>query len=92
MITDLILLVLGAPFRWLLDTIPAIDWPTWITDGTLADRAANVAGYVAGLDNWIPVDLLGTAIGIVGVAFLFSITVQALRFVVSLFSGGGGAT
>ncbi len=91
MITDLILAVLTAPVVWLLDNVPSFSWPTWMTGSDLATKAGSVAGNVQALDNWIPVGDLALAATLVLAVWAFSLVVQGLRMVVSLFSGGGGS-
>jgi hypothetical protein len=91
LITDLFLWVLSAPFRWLLDNVPSFTWPSWFTD-TVPTKASELGAIAGALDNWFPVETLVLVFGLAIIAWGFSLSVQLLRFVVSLFSGGGGAT
>lgn len=94
MITDLVLNVLKAPFLWLLSAVPSFSWPSWFSAsgaGSIGEKIASVGGSVASVDNWIPVSELSLVLLLLGAAWAFSLAVQGLRFVVSLFTGGGGS-
>lgn len=101
MIVDAILTVLTAPFVWLLDNLPTFTWPDWLssctescgTSGTtMGGYASDLGQKLAALDGWVPVGTLFTAGSLIAAAWAFAFAVRGIRFAVSTFTGGGGAT
>jgi hypothetical protein len=104
-ITDAILTVLLAPLSFLLGVVPAPEWPLWFRGchygaactqfgevDTLGTYAYTVGRYMAVLDPWINVRLLLDCISFTLVAFGVSLAIRTARFLLSTFTGGGGAT
>jgi hypothetical protein len=78
-ITEAILNVLTAPFVWLLDSIPTIDWPGWMTDGAIGSTASDVGAKLASLDAWVPGDDLVTVSSFIVVAWGVALVIRGLR-------------
>lgn len=102
MIVDAIINVVLYPLGWLLDALPSWTWPDWMDtgvasaggdgSGTLPTMAYWLGERVGWLRGWVHMEML---FSVGGVVLLFAIVVagvRGVRFVVSLVSGGGGAT
>lgn len=92
MILDAILVIVIGFVTLIIDLasslVPAV--PSWFVDA-----AAGVAGlldYVWMLDAWLPVGLILTMVAAVLGAWAIAVTIGAVRWIVSYFFGGGGAT
>jgi hypothetical protein len=101
MITDFILKVVFAPFIVVLGLIPAVSLPSMLSSVVASSSGAmsNIGqvtfflGEKLGLiGSWVNVPVLVSAMGAVGVAWVFHIAVRVLRLVLSVVSGGGGSS
>lgn len=100
MIVDAILTVLFAPIRALLEVLPSFTWPSVFEPGgegcyydyALSCQAGKIGEAFATLDGWLPMREFVALLPVVVTAWTLYLTVKATRFVVSLVTGGGGAT
>lgn len=101
MITEAILRVLALPFTFLLNLIPSFTLPSiFSTVVATSSSGLNSIGKVSffmgeklGLVNhWVDGSTLFLVVPAVGAAWAFSITVRVVRMIVSVLTGGGGAT
>lgn len=92
MIIDAILTIVIAFITLIIDLltslIPAV--PGWFTDA--AAGLGTVVGYMWQLDAWLPVGMILTIAGAVLAAWAAAVVVGGVRWIVSYFFGGGGAT
>lgn len=94
MITDLIIGVLLAPIRWVLDVIPAVPWPSWFQKsgtGTVVDVVGGWGSHLGTINGWFPVGSFLDALSIVFVVAGIAVTIRIVRMLISVLTGGGGA-
>lgn len=90
MILDLIFGMAAWIALGLLDGVPVIPVPDWITQ--LGGFAATIFGFAHSMGVWFPVGLVvtvGTALLAIAVA---SFGIRIVRIVISHLTGGGGAS
>jgi hypothetical protein len=90
MITDAIITAVLAPITWLLAQLPTVTMPGWVDD---------IVGYfgffgdaLASLGNWIPVEHIAPALGLVLAAVSASFIIKVARIVFSMIWPGAGST
>lgn len=90
--------MIDAIVRWATARLEAfLNWfwdlttpPDWLI--TAIDQAATFIGSFSGLGHWIPVTLIGIAIGGVAAVWAIGMIVQVVRIILSFITLGGGAT
>lgn len=90
MILDLIFGMFASIALGLLDAIPVIPVPAWITQ--LAGFASTIFGFAHSMGVWFPVGLIvtvGTALLAIALA---SFGIRVVRILISHLTGGGGAS
>lgn len=96
MIVEAILTFLFTPFTFLLETVPTFAWPEWMgncpSSGSPVCGGASMAGdQLSFFQGWINIDALLTVANFSWFLFAATQTVRGARFLLSLFTGGGGA-
>lgn len=64
--------------------------PSFLTDAL--GQVGGLMGYAWLMDAWLPVGLLLTVAGAVAVGWGAAVVIGGIRWIVSYFVGGGGAT
>lgn len=87
MITGLILRMLADVASALLNALPHIGVPSWLSDNGAIGQVFQAAGSMG---VWFPVALASTVLlAVVGI-WLAGFGVKVARMVISVFTGGGG--
>jgi hypothetical protein len=92
MLIDLIVAAVLAPVAWLLELLPSVTLPGWLTGGGMEDRAAAIGVQVGAFNNWFPVTELMAVVPVLFALAGAVLVFKATQFVVSMFTGGGGST
>lgn len=101
MILQAFLRVVLSPVIWVLDALPTFSWPTWFdgcnggaacAEEAIGRRIYEAGRWLAYLDGWVPVNRLFEGATLILAAWAFFVAVRVVRFLVSSFTGGGGAT
>lgn len=99
-VTQAILSLLLAVPTWLLTHLPTFTYPPWFSGTHPCPGVLTVACYahdyvgqnLRAWDSWVPAQLLLDCIGVVLVAVVAKSGIRIARMIVSMFTGGGGAT
>lgn len=89
MITEWVMSLCVWLFMWVVNLVPTPGLPDGWDDSGSVFSSLNAA--MAGVDNWLPVPLLVSALLVVSVAWLAGMSVRVFRIIVSHFTGGGGS-
>lgn len=91
MIVDGLLFAFFAALAGLVSLFPASALPAFMAPGgSLHSGIAAVVDYMGPVSAWVPFDAVAVVLPAVLASLAFSLTVRAIRFVMSLVSGGGG--
>ena len=89
MIVEWALTVVSAVMKGMLDLIPDVAVPGWLTDA--GGLFGTLVGYTTSLSSWAPITL-GAAIGGLLLASLaISFLIKVVRIVISFVTFGGGS-
>lgn len=89
MILDLIFSILATISLALVDALPVIPVPSWVTE--LAGFASTIFGFAYSMGVWFPVGLVvtvGTTLLAIAVA---AFGLKIVRIIISHLTGGGGS-
>jgi hypothetical protein len=91
MLFEWLVTVLAAIVDFLIAALDALvpDPPAFIDD--IPGYVDTLNGYLDGTDVWIPWEIVGPMIAVVGVAFLASWAIKIVRIVASYLTAGGGS-
>lgn len=92
MITDLILDALFAIIEGLVGLIPPLPQSVSTVLGDLPDQVAGVVDRIEKLGPLVPFKEISIALGITFIVWAFCSLFKTIHLVISLASGGGGAT
>lgn len=90
MITQWLLSFFFSLFQSIISLIPTTDPPAWVS--SMSGYASTFWTDASDLGAWIPWATVSTVVTAWFVAFGVRIVVVVVRFTVSLFTGGGGAS
>lgn len=89
MVTDSIVLWFFGLLDWILDLIPTVPIPGWLSDAE--GPLSTVLTYAGSMGVWFPTDLLVTVLLAVLSAWGIGFAVKVVRIVASFFTAGGGS-
>lgn len=90
MITDAVVGVILFPITWLVSLLPEVTLPGWAT--TVPGWATDVGEQMGALNKWLPIHELLEVVPMILLLASGVLLFKVTQFVVSLFTGGGGAT
>ena len=89
MITDAILSFFGGILHSIMQALPVVEVPGWLSSGSSA--VAGVFGLVGSMGVWFPGGLALSIIGTLLAVWLIGFGIKIARIVISLFTFGGGS-
>lgn len=88
MITDAIIGFLTGVAEFILDLLPDVQVPTWMSaDGPMG----TVFGYAGSMGAWFPVSLAAVVLSGLLVCWGVAFGIKIVRIVASFFTAGGGS-
>jgi hypothetical protein len=93
-VTDAIVDVLAGFLAWVLDSMPDLAIPTFVTgtgEGTLSGTIASAVGAINGFGVYLPGSQIGGATALVLAGIIVGLAVKVVRIVASFLTAGGGS-
>lgn len=88
MITEALVAIFVGLVSFLGNLMPDVEVPAFV--GTLSGLVSTITGYMAPMGHWVPFAAAGQGTVAVLAAMATAVLIWAVRFILSLFTGGGG--